>query len=413
MNGRPHFALAGIPVRVEPVFFLVTAYLGLGESQVGLMVAWVAVVFVSILLHELGHALAYRRYGSPAAIVLWGLGGLTVGRAQTPRRSIVVSLLGPLTGLFVLGLPALWLQQQDVVTDPSAAAVLDMVVWVNVAWSVVNLLPVLPLDGGNVARDLIALATRRPGDRPARYLSVVTAAGAGLWAWQRWPGWWFPLVMAGILVALNVSALQKGGSDRSFINVTPAPKPTTSSRFSPRTRSKSGPGQAPRTAPGDVQRLLLEGHRALDTGNTVGALQAGSAILALRPYPEIARLACELQAWAHLAGEDLTAAHAAVEAIPGARKANRYIRAVLRASDPEDTRGIPDLVDAFLFAGDGVDRVRAAEQVAQRDLTGAVVDGLLAAGSDGLHQVMQLERTLQERGRLVAADEVRVRLLGS
>lgn len=407
MNGRPHFALFGIPVRVEPVFFLVTAYLALGERQIGLMIAWVAVVFVSILLHELGHALAYRRFGSPASIVLWGLGGLTMGRSQAPRRSIAVSLAGPLAGLAVLGLPALWLQQQEVVTDPSAAAVLDMVVWVNVAWSVVNLLPVLPLDGGNVARDVLTLVTRRPGERPARLVSVATAAGAGLWAWQRWPGWWFPVVMAGILVALNLSALQRGASDRSHIHVTPAP------RRDRRTRSTTPGGPSPRSAPGDVSRLLLEGHRALDAGNTVGAHQAAAAVLALKPYPDVARMACELHAWAHLADDDLAGARAAVAAIPGGRKANRYLRAIMRASDPTDDAGLAEVVGAFLFAGDGVDRVRAADQVAQRDFTVTVADGLLAAGSDGLHQVMQLERTLQERGRLAAAGEVRARLLGA
>src|SRR5512134_1902796 len=176
MHGAPHFVLFGTPVRVEPTFLLVAAYLGFGQRDLGLIVAWVAVMFVGILLHELGHAMAYRFYGSSSAIVLWGFGGLTYGSAGlTPAKHVLVSLAGPLSGLVILGLPAWWLAESGLVTDPTALDVLDMVVFVNVVWSIVNLLPMLPLDGGNITRDLITIVTKRPGERPARIISIITA----------------------------------------------------------------------------------------------------------------------------------------------------------------------------------------------------------------------------------------------
>jgi hypothetical protein len=135
VNGAPHFVLFGTPVRVEPTFFLVAVYLGLNLENLGLIVAWVAVMFVGILIHELGHALAYRAYGSGAAIVLWGFGGLTYGQAGLkPRQHVLVSLAGPLTGLILLGIPAWSIDRAELATGPTADEIIEMVVFVNLFW---------------------------------------------------------------------------------------------------------------------------------------------------------------------------------------------------------------------------------------------------------------------------------------
>ena len=71
------FSVAGIPVRVSPFFWLVTLLFGAsgGTDAVGLL-TWVAVVFVSILIHEMGHALVQRYYGWEPSIILYQMGGL-------------------------------------------------------------------------------------------------------------------------------------------------------------------------------------------------------------------------------------------------------------------------------------------------------------------------------------------------
>src|SRR5688572_514886 len=98
------FRLGPFPVAVDPSFWLL-ALLGISSALYGLI--WAAVLFASILVHELGHAFMARHYGSPARIQLYALGGLTF-HEQLPRRKqrIAVALAGPFAG-FGLGLVVL------------------------------------------------------------------------------------------------------------------------------------------------------------------------------------------------------------------------------------------------------------------------------------------------------------------
>ena len=90
MSARPHFSIAGIPVRVEPVFFVIAGLWGLRYIDFGIDVVglWIAASFISILVHELGHGLALKAFGQPSAIVLHGFGGVTIShrRVHLSRR---------------------------------------------------------------------------------------------------------------------------------------------------------------------------------------------------------------------------------------------------------------------------------------------------------------------------------------
>src|SRR5947209_18655190 len=96
-----NFRLFGVEVRVHPLFWLLSALLGPHDLQaehcVLLLVVWIACVFVSILLHELGHVLVGRLFGSHGHIVLYSFGGLAVGSNDLPSRwlRIAVLLAGP------------------------------------------------------------------------------------------------------------------------------------------------------------------------------------------------------------------------------------------------------------------------------------------------------------------------------
>jgi hypothetical protein len=99
------FRLLGFPVRVDVSFLIVVAMLGAGRGDLWLMLLWVAVVFVSILVHEAGHASVARAYGCQPSITLFAMGGLTQwsgGPELSPLRHVLVSLAGPLAG-FALG----------------------------------------------------------------------------------------------------------------------------------------------------------------------------------------------------------------------------------------------------------------------------------------------------------------------
>src|SRR5574339_379984 len=108
------FTLAGIPVSVHPLFWLITLLLG-STGDLLLIPIWIVVIFVSILVHELGHALAFRRYGQRSRIVLHFAGGLTIpepvywgsGYANvglSPNQQIFISLAGPGAGFLLAAL---------------------------------------------------------------------------------------------------------------------------------------------------------------------------------------------------------------------------------------------------------------------------------------------------------------------
>jgi Zn-dependent protease len=195
--------VAGIPVRVHPLFWLIALLLGSSANLIQLLI-WVVVVFLSVLVHELGHALAMRRYGMPSNIILYWGGGLTVPEpvkwgynwanvSLTPTHQIFISLAGPFSGFLLAGLVLAGVAATGgsirvpmllgVIPIPVASvpwggmvatALVGTLLWVNIFWGLINLMPVFPLDGGNVARHLLLKADPPDGVRKSLWLSVVT-----------------------------------------------------------------------------------------------------------------------------------------------------------------------------------------------------------------------------------------------
>jgi Zn-dependent protease len=200
-------------VRVDPFFFFIVIALGFStHATVGGMVAWFAVVFVSILIHELGHAFAARAVGSDSiGIELQSMGGLT---AYRPRRSlsrleqIGVSLAGPFSG-FALGTAALVLANiLDVSTTRSGDnVVLFDLLWVNFGWGLFNLLPVLPLDGGTVMQNLLPGNEAVRGRRAAMVSIAILVVAAVISIRMNF---FFGVIYAGLLGAFNIAALTRG-----------------------------------------------------------------------------------------------------------------------------------------------------------------------------------------------------------
>jgi stage IV sporulation protein FB len=176
------FQLAGVPVEIRNDFLIITLLLALGRlSTPVLMVEWFVVVFVSILVHELGHAIAFRAFGHAPRIELNGMGGLTFPTPGLPLshgRSIVVSLAGPGAG-FVFG--GLVLLLDAFVLPPQSSRVIEQAIadlkWVNIGWGFVNLLPIVPLDGGHVVQSVLRQRMlRSDADALALKITVATAA---------------------------------------------------------------------------------------------------------------------------------------------------------------------------------------------------------------------------------------------
>jgi Zn-dependent protease len=173
------FRLGPFPVVVEPTFFL--APLVAFRTQAWMAFAWIALIFASVLVHELGHALAARRFGARASIRLYGLGGLTTHSTLPQKRQrLLVALAGSAAG-FLPALLALALQR---LLPPAAAPVLQPIFLVNFAWGVINLLPVPPLDGGHVLEELLGPRQEVLALQIGAVVAVLAAAeGYRLWGW--------------------------------------------------------------------------------------------------------------------------------------------------------------------------------------------------------------------------------------
>lgn len=145
---------------------------------------WVACVFVSILVHEFGHALTGRLFGSHARIVLYGFGGLAVGSTERLRRwqRVAVLFAGPGAGFLLLGIVfalTLLIPGSRGSRPILLVAAASFLIQINLFWGLMNLLPVWPLDGGQISGELFS-AWRRDGFRIALQLSIVTGAGVAL-----------------------------------------------------------------------------------------------------------------------------------------------------------------------------------------------------------------------------------------
>lgn len=148
-----------IPIFIHPLFWLCAGLIGWINSpmlQAGPLLGtllWIAIIFVSVLFHEFGHALTAVLFKQKANIQLVALGGVTSyeGPKLTSWRQFIIVLNGPLFGL-ILCLSATALLQLHWTHWPLMGRVLFMTQIANLFWSVVNLLPVLPLDGGQLLR---------------------------------------------------------------------------------------------------------------------------------------------------------------------------------------------------------------------------------------------------------------------
>ncbi len=179
------FRLGAIPVRIHFFFFLMALMLG-SRSSGPLLLSWIAIVFVGVLVHELGHALVGRAYGLTPEIELHGMGGLTswsAGPRLGPVPHILISLAGPFTGIFFGAL--LWFVANRTTLSETQHAIVEQFIWVNVGWGVLNLIPMLPLDGGNVMARTLDLLTGGRGRKPAHVISALIAASLIVWVLAR------------------------------------------------------------------------------------------------------------------------------------------------------------------------------------------------------------------------------------
>ena len=166
--------LFGIPVHVSPYWFIIAGVFiiiyanELSGSLQGattrylVAAAFVVLLYVSVLFHELSHSVVAQGFGLPVRrIVLWPLGGVSeIDReAPTPAREFAIAAAGPALSLVLGGIG--WGLYQ-VANTGITGALIRQLVFANIIVGLFNLLPGLPLDGGRMLRAVIWLFTKKP-----------------------------------------------------------------------------------------------------------------------------------------------------------------------------------------------------------------------------------------------------------
>lgn len=298
--------LLGFPVQVQPGFWILALLVSTYGQGWQRSLALLLVVASSILAHELGHALAARRYGQEPHISLHMMGGLTswVPTRELGRtRSMIVTLAGPAGGL-ALGIVALLVTLFGPAVERDSLAPLSVLFWglhqlyvVNFFWSAINLLPVLPFDGGQ----LLALALGKRRRRLAAQLSLGfgLVCAAAMWSM----GWPIAAVVFGFGGLTNYLV-----TERQLAAASSTPKST-------------------------FEEILRRTRVELDAGRLAEALTLARAVASASSDPDQQRRATELMGWAGLLSGDVHGARASIAESADPEGVDALLRAAVEEAE--------------------------------------------------------------------------------
>jgi len=177
--------LLGTPIRVHPMFWIVTAILGWPyytmTNDLTVLLTWIMAVFFSILIHELGHVFMGEFFGTRGYIILHGFGGVAIGSNNLSNRwkRIAITLAEPEIQLLLYSL-VWYLSESNVIPQENKGPWLKVnlfvgfLLYINLYWPILNLLPVFPLDGGQAIRDFLGLFLRT-ADKITYILSIIVS----------------------------------------------------------------------------------------------------------------------------------------------------------------------------------------------------------------------------------------------
>jgi len=285
------FRLLAIPVRIHLWFWLMALWLWTLDTAQGWagLVVWVLVVFQGVLMHELGHALAGRAFGRSPRIELVALGGVTWWEQREPMsagRNLVVSAAGPAVGLVVGSVALLLRGALDIPPASLTYYLFSSLVWVNLGWGLLNLLPIMPLDGGNIVAALFDFVAPSRGRLLASYVSFGVI------------GVLFAITVAFRLIPATILLLLLGFATYQAYRV---------ERNGPR-RSSRGP------------KPVEEAFAALERGDGESLVRAAAQLVSAAVSAEELDESFHLLAWGRLLTGEPDEAHAALRSMSGQRR---------------------------------------------------------------------------------------------
>lgn len=317
------FSVGRIPIHLSVWALLLIAWIAfrLGDPLIGALMGLGALV--SILIHELGHAVVADRYGLQPAVLIHALGGVTQhARAQTDKQDAIIIAAGPIVQLAVGAVVLIaWLGAALVVPEIAGnvylASVLYAFLYVSLFWGLINLAPMWPMDGGKLFRlGLIHLLGLRPllADQITHVTGVVLAVAAFLLFWSLIGGFiLLVLIIFGMIAFQNIMALRRGSS-----------------------------GEPVRRTSKHARALLTDARGAFDRGEWAEAARIGHQIRAEPSVPDkmIAEV-FEIIALAHIFNGDLDeGVRFAKRAPPTERVVEAWIRALHELNRSDQARRV-------------------------------------------------------------------------
>ena len=196
-EGIPLGRIAGIPVILAYSWFVIAAFTvivygpllleqnpALGISAYYMAFAYALLLLISVLVHELAHALTAKIYGWPTQKIvlnLWGGHTQFENFTATPARSVIVALAGPAANLVLAG--GAWVLLSTTSMGTVAEILTNIFMWANFVIGIFNVLPGLPLDGGRIVESAVWKATgsQAKGTVAAGWAGRVIVVALGFW----------------------------------------------------------------------------------------------------------------------------------------------------------------------------------------------------------------------------------------
>jgi Zn-dependent protease len=197
------FRIAGIDVLVHWSWAIAAIYFLKTRADGYTMPLWNVAEYLSlfgiVLLHEFGHALACRQVGGKAdRIVLWPLGGIAYVKPPPRPGAVLWSIAaGPLVN--VLLVPATLILHAITVLagwadSPDVSRFVDQLFWINLVLLIFNLIPVYPLDGGQIVQALLWFIIGRVYSLMTVSIIGLVVGGALIVVTLAQQNWWFAII---------------------------------------------------------------------------------------------------------------------------------------------------------------------------------------------------------------------------
>jgi Zn-dependent protease len=181
------FKLFGIPIGVHATFLFI-ALLGATSYRGWDIAIWTLAAFISILAHEMGHALVARGFdASGVKVTLYGLGGVTTfthTAAMAPWRSFIVSASGSAVGIALGG--SVWFAARAglfVGSGPEVTVFINSLFFTSLVWGVLNWIPIVPLDGGHMVQYFIAIFSKEKAPLISQIITWIAVVIIVPYAW--------------------------------------------------------------------------------------------------------------------------------------------------------------------------------------------------------------------------------------